>query len=68
MAIYSNTDRLSAAVESAHGMLAPGQQRLPAVLAQPLQAAVTYWKEGDAMATRRALQNSILAAKLIGYL
>jgi predicted ATPase len=68
MAIYSNTDRLSAAVESAHGMLAPGQQRLPAGLAQPLQEAVTYWKEGDAMATRRELQNSILAAKLIGYL
>ncbi|WNG48259.1 protein kinase [Archangium minus] len=59
---------LAQAVEHAHALLDPTQQRLPEALTSELEAALDAWKQGREEQAREHLEHAVSAAQSQGFL
>jgi len=68
LAIHTERDELTKAVEAARAILHPIQRRQPGDLPEVLEGVVRAWQDEEAEATRTSLQHAVALARAEGYL
>lgn len=68
LAIHTERDELSDAVEAARAILHPIQRRQPGDLPGVLERAIQTWEAGDPQTSRTEMKRAIDLAKAEGYL
>ncbi len=68
LAVALETDHLTVALEHAHAMLVPSQQRLPNALSAALDEALHSWERNQPDRAAHMLRQAVALARTAGYL